>query len=133
MRRPFGQNTDLVLALLAEGPKTARQLRNETGLSKSIISSIISRLRAAGPDGVARAHVAGWVRDDELRKAYPMQVYAAGPGRDAKKPPPKPRNQISREYWQRRKQRIAMMLPGADLQRAWQTLSGCAAGVESGA
>ena len=126
MKRAWGNSTDTVLALLAGGPKSARQLRQATGLGMTIISGIMARLLAVQQRGTTpgqrRAHIAGWTRHDDARHQFYVPVYGLGDLPDKPKPAPKPRQAVNREYWQRRKQRREQFGPGADLQAVWHEM-----------
>jgi hypothetical protein len=85
----------MMLEDLLEGPSTAQELADYTGMS---ILTVQRTLRVMHRRGVI--HVAAW--NEDMRGAWTLRSFALGRGKDAKKPPPKTRAQ----YEQNRRDRL---------------------------
>lgn len=110
--RAWGNLTDLVLAALREhGPMTRIEIERELGIeNENHIGQIVGRICkpvVRGPEvGKKRAHICGWTRHDDEGKRYTRPIYKAGHGKNSPKPPPLDMNQVKREYWKRRRDRL---------------------------
>lgn len=103
-------------ALAAHGRLTIRSLARLAGAPAHQVSELTRRWRTCTP---RKAYIAAWTREADARHPHLVPVLALGDKPDASKPAPLTRQQTNREAWQRRRQRIEMFAPGADLQRAW--------------
>ena len=101
--KPQHKVNALTLAIMLEemldGPLTFRSLADVTGLGKA---SLYRHLRTFHAKGVI--HIANWDKDAAGRVCVP--VYELGRGKDARKRP-KSKQEINREYAQRKRLRIA--------------------------
>ena len=84
-------------ALKEFGPMTRSEVLAYLKLNRDNYGATLTRLCATN-----RVHISHYVHESEGQREYPRAVYAYGPGRNAKKPPPKERNAVVREYVARR-------------------------------
>lgn len=90
--------TESILQALKEfGPMTRSEVLAYLKLDRDNYGATLTRLCATN-----RAHISHYVNESEGQRSYPRAVYAYGPGKNAKKPPPKERNAVVREYVARR-------------------------------
>lgn len=124
MTTAWGNATDRILAALREhGPLTRAQAQELAGVDKHTAGQVFTRLMRVtlrGENvGQRRVHICDWVRTQDGARDYLRPVYELGDGPDKPRPKPKSMKQVKREYWARRKARLARFAPGADLQVLW--------------
>lgn len=87
--RAWGNNTDRVLALLAEcGPLTCSQIARALDLKQSTAAVILGRLRSEHARTPRRARICAWRMGDEVGRPYLRAVYELGIRQDVPKPEP---------------------------------------------
>lgn len=109
MKRQWGDTTQRILALLEEaGPMTRSEVSKALGMQRNDCASILSRLCKATkrPVGPRRAHISGWVYDEEGQRTYPRAVYCLGDKPDVRKPKRDVKSNQKR-FVEARKQRVA--------------------------
>lgn len=95
----------LMLEDLMDGPSTAQELAEHTGMS---ILTVQRTLRVMHRRGVIR--ISGW--NEDTRGAWTIRAFALGRGKDAPKPPPKSSGgQWKAENERRRRARAAVKTP----------------------
>lgn len=73
-----------VIKLLQElGPLTSMDVARELGLTQSVASKVISRLKFEG-----HVHIANWTIDQEGQRKYARAQYALGNKKDMPRPKP---------------------------------------------
>lgn len=83
-----------ILALLAERPATTREVAAAIPADRRHAGNYLRHLR----DQQA-VHIGKWTREGTNgRRAYLRALWVAGPGKDAKRPPPKTKAQSAAEY-----------------------------------
>ena len=75
---------------LLEGPSTAQDLASHTGMHVLTVQRTLRPLYRRG-----LVHISGWEKDSQGR--WVVRVFKFGPGKDAKRPPPKTKAQRVRE------------------------------------
>jgi len=96
-RRINAVSVTLMLKMLQEGPATVHDLREPTGLCLFTVRGYVLTMYR---EGVIR--IAEWEQDSRGR--YVTAAYVMGPGKDCKKPAPKNRSALNRQYRERLKQ-----------------------------
>lgn len=97
----------LLLEELVSGPCSAQHLADHTGLGVVTVQRVLRHMRAKH-----LARIAAWEKDANGR--YQIRIFAFGEGRDAKRPPPKKKNDSLREWRARVRQRsMDAVLSGA--------------------
>jgi DNA-binding MarR family transcriptional regulator len=81
----------MMLEEMLEGPSTAQNLAEHTGMSLITVQRTLRVMHRRG-----LVYISGWEKDSTSRWA--VRVFTFGKGKDAKRPPPKPRAQKSREH-----------------------------------
>lgn len=87
---------DRILKLLAK-PMTAHALAQALPLSKRWVNEYLKHLHANG-----RVHISDWVREiKERERMYPREIWLAGKGVDAPRPPALNLDERKKRAWQR--------------------------------
>jgi hypothetical protein len=81
----------VLMALEQYGNQSRAELEQSAGISKDLISAIVSRLNKRGARIGKQIHIVSYVYDAEGARRYPRAVYAIGDGEDAKKPKASPK------------------------------------------
>ena len=90
---------DRILKLLAK-PMTAHALAQALPLSKRWVGEYLKHLHANG-----RVHIIDWVREiKECERMYPREIWLAGEGVDAPRPPALNLDERKKRAWARLKQ-----------------------------
>lgn len=93
----------IVRFLENEGPMTSDELAELVGVTRRSINRALLILLEGRP-ATRRVHIHAWPCIDRgLYGSQPVPQYAAGPGRNAKKPEPKTVQQFNKEYWARQR------------------------------
>jgi hypothetical protein len=97
-----------VLRVLAEhGELTRAEMCMHLGLSRFLLSSVVTRLYLAHKMVPKRIYIKRWVHeDDTTTRWYPKSVYAIGDLPDAKKPKPRPMKENSRKWREKERYRV---------------------------
>ena len=98
--------TRSIQALKEMGEGTAAQVAEFLGIDINGVHKALNRMKDK-PLGQRQAHIDRWVTDADIGRAYPRAVFVLGPGRNASRPPRKPRAQLVREYHQRAQARMS--------------------------
>jgi len=96
-RRINAVSVTLMLKMLQYGPETVHDLREATGLCVITVRNYVLTMHR---EGVVR--IAHWEQDSRGR--YVTKAYVMGPGKDVKKPAPKNRSALNRQYRERARQ-----------------------------
>lgn len=102
-KRQVSVTESILQALKDFGPMTRSEVLAYLKLDRNNYGATLTRLCATD-----RAHISHYVNEAESQRPYPRAVYAYGPGKDAPKPKPKSRNQIVRENYAKRMNRVRM-------------------------
>lgn len=102
-RKMYGVSSRAILMALEQyGPQSRAELEASAGIPKENISAILSRLNKKAPRIGKQIHIVEYVYDAEGARRYPRAVYAAGDGKDVKKPEASPKEN-KRRYDAKRK------------------------------
>lgn len=114
--RAWGQATDLILlSLKALGSATHGTVAADTELPVELVRKSLHRV-AHVPLAKRRAHVSEWTMHMDGCRPYWRQVYAFGPGPNAKRPPPMG-HAASARRWAQRCQQLASQMAGLPVTR----------------
>lgn len=101
--RQYGESSTAVLEALRQcGEMTRAELDVATGIDKSQLSPIVSRMNKNAPRVGKQIYITRWVYDAEGGRRYPRAVYAIGAGIDAPKPKANPKANKQRYEAKRR-------------------------------
>jgi hypothetical protein len=106
--QPPGPLVRGVLRVLAEhGELTRAEMCHHLGMSRFLISSVVSRLNRKCKTVPKRIYIKRWVHeDDTTTRLYPKSVYAIGDLPDAKKPKPRSAKENSRKWRENERNRV---------------------------
>lgn len=93
--------------LVENGPATSSEVADVLGISYRHAAAAAFNLLRNNPRTGQRVHIVGWIFDHPGQKRYPRAVFAAGPGKNVKKPPIDYDARYKREYKARKSRHLS--------------------------